>query len=246
MFKCTFKALFCLLPFVVLSNAQAGISLGATRIIFEAKNKEENITVRNESEKPILLQSWLDNGKEGDGAVPFAVTPPLTKMAANGQQLLRVLYKGAGLPQDRESVVWLSVQEIPASVEGKNTLQIAVRQKIKVFYRPANLTGEAKDAAGSLQWQLEDGGKRLSVHNPSAYHVSMVQLLGEMPAFSNLVAERFMVAPGERKTFEVNNGGFKVGAEFSFRSINDWGGQETYRTKLQAASSSTATRVDAQ
>ncbi|MDR6915976.1 P pilus assembly chaperone PapD [Pseudomonas sp. 3296] len=246
MCKRSLKALFCLLPLVFFSSAEAGITLGATRIIFEAKNKEENITVRNESDKPILLQSWLDNGREEDSAVPFAVTPPLTKMTANGQQLLRILYKGAGLPQDRESVVWLSVQEIPASVEGKNTLQIAVRQKIKVFYRPAGLTGEAKDAAGSLQWRLENGGKQLSVYNPSAFHVSMVQLLGEKLEYSNLVAERFMIAPGERKTFDVNNGGFNVGAAFSFRSINDWGGQELYHTKLQAAASTTATRADAQ
>ncbi|WP_256669291.1 molecular chaperone [Pseudomonas sp. C2B4] len=245
MYKSTLKVLAGALSILCLSNAQAGITLGATRMIFDAKNKEENITVRNEGNKPILLQSWLDDGQKDDGAVPFAVTPPLTKMAANGQQLLRVLYKGAGLPQDRESVVWLSVQEIPTSVEGKNTLQIAVRQKIKVFYRPADLVGEVKDAPGSLQWQLEKGGKALSVYNPSVYHVSMVQLMGEKPGDDNLIAERFMISPGERKSFDVKNGSLNVGSEFSFRSINDWGGQELYRTTLQSASSTTAKRSEA-
>lgn len=244
MYGFALKLLIGLLPLVFVSNAQAGITLSATRIIFEARNKEENIAVRNESDKPILLQSWIDNGKD-DAAVPFAVTPPLTKVAANGQQLLRVLFKGTGLPQERESVVWLSVQEIPASVEGKNTLQIAIRQKIKVFYRPANLPGEARDAAGSLQWQLERNGKSVGVYNPSAYHVSMVQLTGEKPGNNHQVAERFMIAPGERKSFDVNNGSFAPGTDFSFRSINDWGAQELYRTQLKLNASSTASRADA-
>ncbi|HEF4761173.1 TPA: molecular chaperone [Pseudomonas putida] len=240
-----FKVLAGALSILLVPDAQAGIALSSTRMIFEAKNKEENIIVHNSGSQPILLQSWLDNGQADAAAVPFAVTPPLTKMSPEGQQLLRVLYKGAGLPQDRESVVWLSVQEIPASIEGKNTLQIAVRQKIKVFYRPNGLPGQAKDAPGTLQWQLENSGKGLNVFNPSPYYVSMVQLKGEKAGKSNVVAERYMIAPGERKSFEVNNGGLETGADFSFYSINDWGGQDLFRTKLQAASSTTAIRTDA-
>lgn len=245
MFHTISKMLTGLLSVFLISNAQAGITLGATRLIFEAKNKEENIVVRNEGDRQILLQSWVDNGKNDDIAVPFAVTPPLTKMAANSQQLLRVLYKGSGLPQDRESVVWLSVQEIPASVDGKNTLQIAVRQKIKVFYRPAGLPSDVKTAPGSLQWKLEAGGKQISVRNPSVYNVSMVQLLSKQGGHDNVISERYMLTPGEEKIFSVEQGAVTAGSELTFLSINDWGGQELFRTQLQSTSSTTATRVEA-
>ncbi|NWC77454.1 molecular chaperone [Pseudomonas sp. P7759] len=235
--------LLVLLSLSFIPSAHAGIALGQTRVIFEAKNKEENITVRNGSDLPILVQSWLDGGKGTDTNVPFAVTPPLAKLGGKGQQLLRILFKGSGVPQDRESVVWLNVQEIPAETGGKNTLQIAVRQRIKVFYRPANLVGEVKDAPSSLQWTLDKGGKSLSVYNPSAYHVSTLQMklgLGEQGA---VVTERQMIAPGEKMIFPLAHAIASTKAELSFTSINDWGGQQAFKASLQSGISAQAQLV---
>lgn len=244
MHKTLFVLLSCLVSVLGVSQAEAGITLGATRVIFDAQNKEENLTVRNEGNNPILLQSWLDGG-EGKESVPFAVTPPLTKMGVKGQQLLRILYKGGGLPEDRESVVWLNVQEIPAKSERKNTLQIAVRQRIKVFYRPANLEGSAQDAASNLQWSVEPSGKGISVFNPSAYYVSMVQIrTGD--GQSDLVRERQMLAPKERLIIPLEKVLPASGVSLSFRSINDWGGQETYRATLQTSVSTQAVRFIAE
>lgn len=239
--KSSIILLFCSMSMLAASHAQAGITLGATRVIFDAQNKEENLTVRNDGNNPILLQSWLDGG-EGKDSVPFAVTPPLTKMGIKGQQLLRILYKGGGLPKDRESVVWLNVQEIPTQSERKNTLQIAVRQRIKVFYRPADLQGSAQEAASSLQWSLEPGGKGISVLNPSAYHVSMVQIrTGE--GQEGLARERQMLAPKERLVIPLKKSLSAASVNLSFRSINDWGGQETYRATLQSSGSAQAIRT---
>lgn len=232
-----------LVSLLFLSQVQAGITLGQTRVVFEAKNKEENLTVRNESDRPILVQSWLDAGKGTDTNVPFAVTPPLTKVGGKGQQLLRILFKGSGLPQDRESVVWLNVQEIPSEAVGKNTLQIAVRQRIKVFYRPANLAGEVKDAPSSLQWTLDKGGKSLSVYNPSAYHVSTLQMKLGLGDEGSMVTERQMIAPGDKMSFPLAHAIPGGKAELSFVSINDWGGQQTFKTSVQSGISAQAKLV---
>ncbi|ECD2798445.1 hypothetical protein EXB32_13050 [Salmonella enterica subsp. enterica serovar Stanley] len=51
---------------------------------------------------------------KGNEEPPFMITPPLAKISAKGEQLLRVILMDAKhLPLDRESVFWLNVQEIP-------------------------------------------------------------------------------------------------------------------------------------
>ena len=83
------------------SSAHASISLSTTRVIFDGRNKEASVVVRN-GKANILVQSWVESNTEGDlGELPFAVSPPLAKMLPDSQQLLRVLYAGGKntLPQ---------------------------------------------------------------------------------------------------------------------------------------------------
>ena len=114
-----------------LGAAQAGITLGGTRVIFPGENKEASIRIRN-GDSDVLVQSWLESSSSTD-ELPFALSPPLARLNANQQQLLRIMYEGRGMPSDRESVFWLNVQEIPKKASGQNVLQLAVRQRIKVF-----------------------------------------------------------------------------------------------------------------
>lgn len=122
-----------LLGMLMATQAAASISLNATRIVFDGDHKEANITVRN-GNQDVLIQSWVDMNDASGSRAPFAVTPPLARVFAKEQQLLRILYEGKGMPTDRESVVWLNVQEIPKASETENTLQLAIRQRIKIFF----------------------------------------------------------------------------------------------------------------
>ncbi|MCV5920354.1 fimbria/pilus periplasmic chaperone, partial [Escherichia coli] len=73
---------------------------------------------------------------------PFIITPPLFKLDPEKNNILRIVNITHGLPQDRESVYWVNVKAIPSKSddsENKNVLQIAVRTRIKLFYRPAGL-----------------------------------------------------------------------------------------------------------
>ncbi|MCE6985062.1 molecular chaperone, partial [Pseudomonas frederiksbergensis] len=76
-------------------------------MVFDGNHKEANVTVRN-GNQDVLIQSWVDDN-DTQRSVPFAVTPPLARVFAREQQLLRVLYEGTGMPADKESVVWLNV-----------------------------------------------------------------------------------------------------------------------------------------
>lgn len=234
---------FCLglLGLLVVSQANAGISLSATRLVFDGKHKEAGITVRNSGED-VLIQSWVDTDTPGVTSVPFAVTPPLARVVGKEQQLLRVIYEGTGMPSDKESVVWLNVQEIPQASKEKNTLQLAVRQRIKVFFRPVGLSADAYLAPTQLLWRLESraGKTVLAVNNPGLFHVSMADIKLQSGTLTEHTADSTMIAPGENKEFTIKQFNTTTTPNVLFTSINDYGAQDRYIVKLSNGASSQA------
>ncbi len=233
----SFAACLGLLGMLMASHAAASISLNATRIVFDGDHKEANITVRN-GNQDVLIQSWVDNNDAGASRAPFAVTPPLARVFAKEQQLLRILYEGAGMPTDRESVVWLNVQEIPRASETENTLQLAIRQRIKIFYRPAGLPGSALQAPAQLEWRLVKQG--VQVTNPTLYHVSMADLKVQ----TQLASDSTMIAPGEVRTFPLGGPLHPGPVLLSFSSINDYGAQNHYSAALSGNASTSVSATE--
>jgi P pilus assembly chaperone PapD len=233
-----FKSMWLLAGLTVAGAAQASISLSTTRVIFDARYKEATVEVRNGGAGEVLLQSWLDNGNEDKAALPFAISPPLAKAPAAGRQVLRVLYQGAGMPADRESVIWLNVQEIPQKPEGESVLQLAVRQRIKVFFRPVDLAGSALEAPAQLQWKLSGkgtGATSLEVHNPSLFHVSLAAVALKSVGYDSPMDGTTMIAPGERREIPMKAIGNQSNTELTFASINDWGGLDEFATNVSFA-----------
>lgn len=139
-----------LLTAVLLTSglaAQGAVSLSGTRLIFDGQYREVTLEVRNRGTSEALVQAWLSDAADDDDtpdelrkALSFVVTPPLSRLAVGGRQALRVLYQGTGMPQNYESLLHLYVLEIPRRQDGAGQLNIAVRQRINVFYRPPALT----------------------------------------------------------------------------------------------------------
>lgn len=235
---------FCvgLLGLFAVNQAMAGISLSSTRLVFDGKHKEAGITVRNSGDD-VLIQSWIDTDNSETGAAPFAVTPPLVRVSGDEQQILRVIYEGTGMPDDRESVVWLNVQEIPRAAKTENTLQLAVRQRIKVFFRPAGLKNNAYLAPTELTWRLaERAGKSvLVVNNPGLYHVSIADITLQSGAISEHPFDSMMIAPGEQKEFALKQLKSINSPRLLFSSINDYGAQDRYVAQLSNHSDTRAT-----
>lgn len=223
-----------LLTLFVCSQAQAAITLSSTRVVFEGNKKEASVTVRNLSSDEILIQSWLDSNDPGAPSVsiPFAVTPPLAHMAAQSRQVLRILFKGTGVPTDKESVFWLSVQEIPKAADGDNILQLAVRQRIKFFYRPTGLPGTAKEAPEAVTWAIE--GSNLVIKNPTAYHVTLTDVQIKGNAYTSAPISNFMLVPGETKSLNVPGISSTSSMTLAAGSINDFGAKNFYSTPLSS------------
>lgn len=167
----------------VASSAHAAVQIVGTRVVYPAAEREVTVRVLNSGNAPRLIQAWADSGDDHETAetskAPFLINPPLSRIDAGKGQTFRLMFNGASVPQDRESVYWLNVVEIPTKPDAKsganNYLQFAVRTRIKIFYRPTTLTGDAASAAAQLTWKAthRDGKLALTCTNGSAYNVSM-------------------------------------------------------------------------
>lgn len=215
----------------------AGIQVGGTRIVFPATDREASIQVRNEGADDIMIQSWIE-AAPGQSAsdVPFAITPSLARLSHKKQQMLRIFYQGKGLPEDRESVVWLSVQEIPQVSGTENSLQVAFRQRLKLFYRPKGLPGSADEAANQLNWSLlaDAGGPLLQAANASAFHVSFgqVKLVAGQREYP---VEAVMIRPRASEKMPIKGlpATWRGAAEVHWESINDYGALIQHKAALQ-------------
>ncbi|MNZ49228.1 Chaperone protein EcpD precursor [compost metagenome] len=142
-------------------------------------------------------------------------------------QTLRVLYTGEALPQDKESVFYLNMLEIPPKPDAKdnrNSMQLAIRTRIKFFFRPAGLQGTALDAPAKVTWRLANNGKQevLEAHNPTPYHVSFAAL--EVTGGARF-DEGDMIAPGATRQFPLKGVVAQdSGRKVHYRAINDYGG----------------------
>jgi len=224
----TASAIALLLGSTLLSSvSQAGVMLGGTRIVFDGSKRDASITVSNTTSQPYMVQTWVNT--EADDmttATPFVSTPPLFRLDPRKEQMVRIQKVAGNLPTDRESVFYFNAQEIPVASEGNaNTLKIAMRTRVKLFYRPTGLKGTALDAASQLQWSLtqEQGQAVLVVNNPSPYHVSFIGVTAKSGAQSVEVAEPKMVAPMSSQRYPLP--GFKgTSGEVVYSAINDYGG----------------------
>lgn len=163
------KKIIAVAAFLLCTTAaQAGIVMGGTRVIYQEGKREAAISVTNaDTHTPYLVQSWVENYAENDKArVPFIVTPPLFRLDPEQNNVLRINFIGASLPRDRESVFWLNVKSIAPTPQGEvNKLQVNIKSKFKIFYRPNDLAGDPAKAWQQLKFSQSGG--RLTVINPS-------------------------------------------------------------------------------
>nr|WP_296262228.1 MULTISPECIES: molecular chaperone [unclassified Pseudomonas] len=215
-------------------NAQAVVTLAGTRLVFDGRFAEAKIEIRNPGHTQVLIQAWLTDAGANEAAadLPFVLTPHLAQLPPQGRQTLRVLYQGVGMPQDRESLLHLYVLEVPRRSAPSQQLNIAVRQRINVFYRPAGLEGDAAEAAQHLAWQWDsDDHQVLRVRNPTPFHVALHKL-----AFNQVeVAEDLMLAPFSARSLPLQPtptiGTGETGLSFS--ALTDYGGLRDFCAPAQ-------------
>jgi chaperone protein EcpD len=222
-------------------TANASVVIAGTRVVFPAANGEVTVRLSNEGSQPALIEAWIDDGdphSTPDSAkVPFLITPPLVRMNAGRGQSLRIVYTGQPLPTDRESLFWLNVLEIPPKPtarpgEERNTLQFAVRSRLKLFFRPPNLAGDALTAAKQVSWSVvaDGSGYALVARNPTPYHITFSKLSLSVDNVA-YPSDSSMVAPLSSLRLPIKNLGHApaTGSVVDYTIVNDFGAAASYK-----------------
>ncbi|MBO0367552.1 fimbria/pilus periplasmic chaperone [Pseudomonas putida] len=215
----------CVLP----SQASASVVIATTRVIYPAQQSEVTVRLSNEGSSPSLVQAWIDDGRAQaaleDLDVPFSLSPPLFRIDPKKGQSLRIAKLGQALPADRESLYWLNILDVPPKADG-NVLQVSLRSRIKLLYRPVGLSGSAAEAYLQLTWKLvsDTQGWALEAYNPTPYFINLSsldmlqgggELHGEPSHVPPLASTRFAIpglqpAPG-------------ASVKVSYAAIDDYG-----------------------
>lgn len=211
-----------------LSQASAGIMLNGTRIILSADERSASTIVSNVTSSDYAVQTWVNDATDSKHQLsPFIAMPALFKVQAGEEQVVRIIKTPGQLPEDRESVFYFNAQEIPeAEQKQENALKVAIRTRVKLFYRPSKLPGSAQQAPAQLSWKLLDqpSGTVLRVTNPSAYHITFIGIRvmdGNTPVDLEDVD---MVAPKSSVDYPLKRKISAAGTQVEFSTINDFGG----------------------
>lgn len=231
----------------VSGSTFAEVVINSTRIVFNAKDKESVVQLKNNGKDPYLLQLWTDDGnvkaRPGEANTPFILTPPVVRIEPSKGQAIRIMSNAVSLPQDRESLFWFNMLEIPPKPtaminNGNNLLQLAFRTRIKLFYRPADLPLSPLQAYKDLKINLQ--GNTLHVVNASPYYITFSKFEIRHSRDSTVLAsvDKFkirMVEPRGEISFPLtvkNVAGMNRSTLF-YSVINDYGGESVNEQVLQ-------------
>lgn len=213
--------------------AHGSVIVEASRVIYPASAKDVTLRVTNPDPAPALVQSWIGQRSDStpDGAdVPFALSPAVGRVDPNGSQSVRIVALANDLPRDRETVFYVHVIGIPAKpADGSlNYVQVALRNVIKLFYRPSELTGDANKAHAALSWSVVGKGAHaaLQVRNDSPFHVSFANFAALRGGRTVKDVGGGMVAPFSTATFKTPEIAAQLGQHdvaLQYGYVDDWG-----------------------
>jgi chaperone protein EcpD len=160
--------------------AVAGVLLESTRVVFLSQNREQSLLLLNQNSYPVLIQAWIDNGAPegtpGTAESPVIPLPGLFRLEPGERKNLRLLNTGLSQDEDKESLYWLNIYEIPpvdANLpQNATSLTVAIRLQLKVFFRP-KLDASIEALSNSLKFSLDSKQRTLKVENPMPYFATL-------------------------------------------------------------------------
>ncbi|KQN68284.1 hypothetical protein ASE99_02700 [Serratia sp. Leaf51] len=190
-------------------HASAVVNAEKTRVVFNSGSIAESLSLVNSEKEPVVVQVWTDNGdptvSPDQVHTPVVINPPVFKMKPGEIRNIRLLLVSAGsLPQDRESVYWLNIYQIPPNTEtqhkGEKKVVLPLKIRMKVFVRPEKIGELQENDAQKLQFSIdrEPGNKTLLIQNPTPWHLTLSSLRSGKTALPGV-----MVAPFTSERVEI-------------------------------------------
>ena len=230
--------LTALLMPINLVNAE--IIIHGTRAVYPSDTREITLQLSNDGQNPSLVQVWIDEGDPkstpDQSKAPFIITPPISRVEAQKSQFIRVtsLPTANALSKTEESLFWLNVLDIPPKPSTKdktaspdNFLQLAVRSRIKLFYRPSNIEQDVSLAPEKIQWRSQ--GSDLFAKNPTPFFITITSITQKDSGRNvDVLSEGLMLKPFSEQSILLKNSNMQ---DMTFTTINDYGGRVNHDIK---------------
>ncbi|WP_376189197.1 fimbria/pilus periplasmic chaperone [Serratia marcescens] len=223
----------CLISSILLSalaapQIQAAVALDRTRVIFDGGQNSVSMNISNQNKQlPYLAQGWLEDEQGNKIQSPLTVLPPVQRIEPGkpSQVKVQALPAAKQLPQDRETLFYFNLREIPPKSDKPNTLQIALQTRIKLFYRPAAIMPTQAQMATPWQEQLtlRQQGDKYQVNNPTPYYVTIIEAATKKGGAGIQGFEPLMVPPKSNASMSISASA--LGGSPVLTYINDYGGR---------------------
>ncbi|MFK8256353.1 fimbria/pilus periplasmic chaperone [Erwinia sp. AnSW2-5] len=221
-------AMAVLLGAPVVQQAQAAIALDRTRVVFDGSQKSISLSISNQNKQlPYLAQGWIEDVQGKKIHSPLIVLPPIQRIEPGkpSQVKIQALPAAMHLAQDKESIYYFNLREIPPKSSKPNTLQIVLQTRIKLFYRPTGIAIDPSAPPPQEQLTLTRQGEKYLVNNPTPYYVTIVDAGSKkgIPGVKGFQA--LMVPPKDSLLLDVSVA--NIGTSPVLTYINDYGGRPT-------------------
>lgn len=181
------KVMALILIYLTCSQIHATVVMTGTRVVFPSHLHDQKIQFQNKDDIPNIVQIWLDTGNASStpdiADAPFIANPSIFKIHPKQGQVVRLLFSGnqTDYPQDRESLFFLNFSSIPAYKKSdidNNKLLFVIKSRVKVFFRPHNLSIAPHETGNHLYYQITrlPKGHRLTLINKSPYHANIANI----------------------------------------------------------------------
>nr|WP_229655761.1 fimbria/pilus periplasmic chaperone [Pantoea sp. 201603H] len=214
-----------LLSGFIAPASQAAIALDRTRVIFDGSQSSVSLNISNQNKQlPYLAQGWIEDEQGNKIQSPLTVLPPVQRIEPGkpSQVKIQALPAAKLLAQDKESLYYFNLREIPPKSTKPNTLQIALQTRIKLFYRPAAIGTDKNAPPPQEQLTLTRQGDKYQVNNPTPYYVTIVDA-GSSKGPGVRGFEPMMIAP--KSSLPLTVSAAAVGDSPVLTYVNDYGGR---------------------
>lgn len=220
---------------MLISTANGAVSMDRTRVIFDGSQKSISLNISNNNKQlPYLAQGWIENTTGQKIQSPLVVLPPVQRLepGKSSQVKIEALPAINTLPQDRESLFYFNLREIPPKSDKPNTLQIALQTRVKLFYRPKAIMPEKNNTPWQEKLILEKQGEQYILKNPTPYYVTIINATANTKLTNGKEFTPVMVPPFSQDNLGVNVD--LLGSSPVLTYINDFGGRPTLTFRCQS------------
>ncbi|GLH27211.1 MULTISPECIES: molecular chaperone [Enterobacter] len=211
--------------------------LSSTRVVMPEGRPVSVGVISGSNEGVLLIRSRVTRSLSSDVPVTSVmISPPLFRLEKGSRGTVRLqAMPSPEVPQDRESVFYLSVAGIPSSnplSPGADRVAagvvIGTGLQVKAFYRPRSLDGVAAEPWKSLTISRVPGG--VKVTNPTPFHLTFSRMDVDGKPVTFDAQHPTMVPPFDSQVYGVAS---TVKKTLHWTAVNDIGGEEKGTSAVQ-------------